>query len=84
MATFRRSELLQKEDMQRRKSKSPMRSMTKNEKTQNYMKAAMQEPGMTPGKAYRKAKIMSEKPAKKLPEKRVMRKKGGKAKRMCK
>ena len=60
MATFRRSELLQKEDMQRRKSKSPMSSMTK------------------------KSKIMSEKPAKKLPEKRVMRKKGGKAKRMCK
>ena len=61
-----------------------LRKMKMSEKTMERMKAAMQRPGTTAGKAYRKARAMSEKPAKKLPEKRVMRKKGGKAKRMCK
>ena len=62
-----------------------LRKMKMSEKTMERMKAAMQRPGTTAGKAYRKAKSMSEqKPSKKLPEKRVMRRKGGKAKRMCK
>ena len=61
-----------------------LRKMKMSEKIKNRMKAAMQEPGMTASKAVRKARAMSETPSRKLPEKRVMRKKGGKAKRMCK
>ena len=62
-----------------------LRKMKLSERRKNIMEAAMQEPGMTAGQAYRKAKSMSEqKPSRKLPEKRVMIRKGGKAKRMCK
>ena len=51
------------------KAKTSYRSMTKNERTQAYMKAAMQESGMTPSKAYRKATSISEqKPASKAKE----------------
>ncbi len=38
------------------KAKTSYRNPTKQETTQYYMEAAMREPGMTPSKAYRKAK----------------------------
>ena len=47
MATFRRSKLLQKEDMKRRKSKSPMSSMTKKSSFQDKVKANVRDMNKT-------------------------------------